>query len=180
LIERCRQGDREAWTELIFRYQTQAVQLAYAVTGDRSLADDVAQEAFIQALRAIRNVRPGAAFGPWFYRILVNQARRQLKRGRWRQWLPLDEAATMADAAAARSLDSVDDQSSVWVAVKGLPLEFRTVVALRYLMDFSEADMAAVLSVPVGTVKSRLHRARTMLRQQLSGDDIRVAKEGLA
>lgn len=168
LLGRCRAGDQQGFTELFNRYKVRALRLAYAVTGDPALAEDATQEAFIQAFRAIGNIRPGAPFGPWFYAILTNRARRLAIRRRWR-WLPLLSAEALPDVGAAKALDSAEN-GHVWEATRRLPVELRVVVALRYVLDMSEAEMASVLNLPTGTVKSRLHRARELLKKQLRVD----------
>lgn len=165
LLERCRAGDQQGFAELFRLYQTRALRLAYAITGDSVLADDATQEAFIQAFRALRNIRPGAPFGPWFFSVLANRARRLAIRRRWR-WLPLTSAEGLTDTRAAAALASAEN-GEVWRAAQRLPVDLRVVVALRYVLDMSEAEMAASLQVPTGTVKSRLHRARQLLKQQL-------------
>lgn len=169
LVTLCQAGDEQGFTELFSRYHLPAWRVAYALTGDRSLADDVTQEAFIQAFRAIRNVRPGARFSPWFYAILVNRARRVLGRRRWWRWLPLSEAA-VPHLVSEGGIAAAEARDAVWEALRRLPVDLREVLVLRYLLDWSEQEMAAALGVPPGTVKSRLYRARQLLRRRLGAE----------
>lgn len=168
IVSRCQAGDEQAFSELFHLYKVRAIRLAYAITGDRTLADDATQEAFIQAFRAIRNLRPGTPFAPWFYAILVHRARRLAARRRCR-WLPLLLAESLPDPKAANALDAAE-QSEVWKALQRLPIELRVVMALRYVLDMTDTEMASLLQLPPGTVKSRLHRARQLLRRQLCAD----------
>lgn len=165
IVSRCQTGDEQAFAELFHRYKVKAMRLAYAILGDTTLADDATQEAFIQAFRAIRNLRPGTPFAPWFYAILVRKARRLAARRRWR-WLPLLFAQALPDPKTATAFDGAE-RSDVWNALQRLPVDLRIVVALRYVQDMNEAEMASLLQVPVGTVKSRLYRARKLLKRQL-------------
>lgn len=164
LLRRCRAGDEQGYAELFHRYKDRAYRLAYVITGDTALSDDVTQEAFIQAFRRLGNVRPGAPFAPWFFAIVAHRARR-LSLRRSGRWLPLLSAETLSDPGAADALDAAESQ--VWRAVRRLPVDLRAVVALRYVLDLTEPEAAAVLRVPVGTVKSRLYRARLLLKQAL-------------
>lgn len=167
LLERCRAGDQHGFAELFNRYRVRAFRLAYAIAGDPVLADDATQEAFIQAFRALHNIRPGAAFAPWFFAIVTNRARKITMRRR--RWLPIASAEAVPDVRAADALDSAE-YSQVWEAVKRLPVDLRAVIALRYALDMSEAEMTSILKVPAGTVKSRLHRARELLRSEFRMD----------
>lgn len=167
LLRRCRAGEPEAYHILFERYHRPAWRLAYAITGDPALADDATQEAFIQAFRSIRNIRDGSPFGPWFYAVVANQARRTVRRRWWRRVLPLVDAQTAPDVRADAELSRAEHRNDVWEAVRALPVDLRLLVALRYVMDWKEEDVAATLGLPVGTVKSRLHRARRLLQQRL-------------
>lgn len=179
LVARCQAGDHAAFSELFARYKDRAFRLAYAILGDPALADDATQEAFIQAFRALRNVRPGAPFGPWFLAILGKRARRlAVRRHRWR-WLPLVSAGGVPDQRAASALDAVEGLQ-VWAAVRQLPVDLRVVVGLRYVLDMGEAEMAAVLGLPAGTVKSRLHRARKRLQEALRMDWEEVTQQWIS
>ncbi|MCL8208175.1 MAG: sigma-70 family RNA polymerase sigma factor [Actinomycetia bacterium] len=164
LLRRCRAGDQDGYAELFRRYRDRAYRLAYVITGDPGLSEDVTQEAFIQAFRRLENVRPGSPFGPWFFAIVAHCARRQ-GRARRTPWLALPAAESLSDTRAADALDAVE--SEVWRAVQDLPVDLRVLVALRYVLDLTEAEAAHVLRLPLGTVKSRLHRARRLLRQAL-------------
>ncbi|MFZ5824598.1 MAG: RNA polymerase sigma factor [Bacillota bacterium] len=170
LVEQARAGDQQAFAELFHRYLTAAWRVAYTITGDSHAADDAVQEAFIIAYHRLGNVAPGARFGPWFHAIAANCARRQARRAVWKRWLPLLAADSVADAAARESLDAAETRGEVWEAVRRLPVDLRVVVALRYVLDMSEVDMAAALGLPAGTIKSRLHRARRLLQEWLGAE----------
>lgn len=167
-IRRCLEGDEDGFARLFERYQLKAWRLAYAIAGNRTLADDVTQEAFIQAFQSIRNVRPGSPFGPWFYAIVANRARRALLRSRW--WFPLSAVKVQPDQRAAEAMESVVWRDELWQQIQRLDIDLRTVIGLRYALDMGEGEMAEVLGIPRGTVKSRLHRARQILQQELRSE----------
>lgn len=169
-LRRSQSGEESGYAGLFERYQHPAWRLAYAITGNQSLADDVTQEAFIQAFRAIQNVRLDPGFGPWFYTIVANRARRTMLRSRW--WFPLDLGGVTAqpDERAAAELERAEWRDELWQQIQKLDVDLRTVIGLRYVLDMGEAEMATVLGVPRGTVKSRLHRARQTLQQELKLD----------
>lgn len=170
-VELCRRGEEDGFSELFARYSLPAGRLAYALTGNRALADDVLQDAFIQAFRSIGNLQQGRPFGPWFYAIVANRARRIMSRSRWTRWLPLP-AADLPDTEASRSLESAEERSELWEAVRALPAEYREALIMRYLLDLSEEAMAEALGVAPGTVKSRLSRARQKLAKRLSKNQL--------
>ncbi|MHB1126951.1 MAG: RNA polymerase sigma factor [Bacillota bacterium] len=166
IIGLCQSGQKDAFEILFERYKLPAWRLAFTITGNSSMADDVVQEAFIKAWRAISNVKRETSFGPWFYAIVVNQSKRQIKRHHLWRWLPLSD--TVVNNGSFNIISTVENKNVVWEAVKKLPVHLRTVVALRYVLDWNEENISLALKIPTGTVKSRLYRARQILKKELA------------
>jgi RNA polymerase sigma-70 factor, ECF subfamily len=158
LVDAARAGSQEAAGELFSRHWPSVWRAALAVTGSRDDADDVAQESFEHAFRALVRFNGRSAFRTWLLRIVVN---RSLNLVRARKRL----APLTAEPDAAVEEPSPDGE--VLAAVVRLPPERRTVIALRYWLDCSPVEIAEALSLPVGTVHSRLARALTDLRLEL-------------
>ncbi len=165
LIVLARDGARQAADVLFDRYWEHAWKAAYAVTADRTLADDAAQEAVEDAFGALRRFDETRPFGPWLKRIAVNRAIDGLRRAR-RLDLAREEAAALARWP---ELEAADDQRllAVTEAVAALGTPRRTVIVLRYWLDLPLEEIAGVLGLPVGTVASRLARATAELRAAL-------------
>ena len=177
LVERSRDGDDRAFGELVTRYQALAGRVARFVAPGCDVEDAV-QEAFVKAWYAMPRFRPGAAFRPWICRIVANEARNRARSARRRDALVLRAAATGAASTAppitpeGTSLAREDAESLVH-AMNRLKPEDRLVIAYRWLLDLSEAEMADALDVPAGTVKSRLSRAMTKLRTEIATEGVR-------
>jgi RNA polymerase sigma-70 factor (ECF subfamily) len=157
---------------LVGRHQRAALRTAFAVMGSESEAEDVTQEAFVKAFRALPRFREGLPLRPWLMQIVANEARnRRRSRGR-RERLAVRAAAV--GGAASRESGSAEDLAlgavsagELRAALARLDDRDRTVIALRYFAGLSEAETAAALDVPAGTVKSRLSRALERLRDEL-------------
>ena len=169
LIALVRDGSSDAAGVLFDRYWEFAWRSAYAVTADRSLADDAAQDAIQRAFAALPRFDGTRPFGPWLKRIVVNRAIDQLRRTS--RLAVLDEAApTRLDLG-----EPADDDGRLWAAaeaVAGLGEAKRAVVVLHYWLDLPLDEIAGVLGVPVGTVASRLSRALEELRLALEGERV--------
>ena len=172
-VERARGGDHGAYGELVTRYQALAGRTAYVITGSAADADDVVQEAFVKAYYALGRFRAGAPFRPWLLRIVANEARnRRVAAGR-RPTVDLDAARDRASGETALSPEdaalAADLRRGLLSAIDRLREDDRLVLASRYFLDLSEAEIAAVLGVARGTVKSRLSRAMVRLRAEYAG-----------
>ena len=167
-LARARAGDPTAYAVLVTLHAPMAKRLA-VLSGAGSEADDVVQEAFVKAYRALPRYRDGAGFRPWLLRIVVNETR-NLHRGRSRRTLrelraATEEVATRVAADPAEAALGADRRALLVDAVDALPDGLRDVVTCRYLLELSEAETAHALGIPAGTVKSRLHRALASLRE---------------
>jgi RNA polymerase sigma factor (sigma-70 family) len=171
LVERARHGDVRAYEELVRRYQDVAFRLAYTILGSAEEAEDAAQEGFVRAYHALDRFRRGAPLRPWLLTIVANVARSRRATTARRSTLTLQAAATTSDDSA-QSPEAValiaEQRRELLGAVHALRDDDQRVIAYRYFLDLSEAEMAAVLGCARGTVKSRLSRALGRLRQQLA------------
>jgi RNA polymerase sigma-70 factor, ECF subfamily len=171
LIALAREGSTDAAGALFDRYWALAWSAAYAVTADRALADDAAQEAMERAFSALHQFDDTRPFGPWLKRIAINRAIDHLRRARRLEVLNEESAAlhTWALGVAA------DEDLHLWAvadAVAALGAAKRTVVVLRYWLDLPIEEIAGVLGLPVGTVASRLSRAHDELRTALEEEHV--------
>ncbi len=183
LIEACRRGESSAYGELVRRYQDRVFNLCMRMTGSREDAEDHTQEAFVKAFQSLDRFAERAKFYTWVFRIAVNiviSARR--KSGRHSTY-SLDAARAANDdgestslSAGLRSTDTAPDDVAhnrerdrlVLAALDGLDEEQRSIIVLRDMESLSYDEIADILDVPTGTVKSRLHRARLVLRDRLA------------
>jgi RNA polymerase sigma-70 factor (ECF subfamily) len=166
-IRRARQGDGAAWEALVQAHQEPAFRLAYLLLGDADSAEDVAQEAFIRAYRALDRFDLARPFRPWVLSITANLARNQLRSaGRYMAALGrlIREAPNPESSLEARVSERLESQE-LWQAVRRLDPGDQQVIYLRYFLDLPVAETAEALGVAEGTVKSRLHRALGRLRR---------------
>jgi len=170
LIVLTRKGSAEAAEVLFDRYWAHAWRSAYAVTADRALADDAAQEAIHKAFGALHRFDETRPFGPWLKRIAVNRAIDHLRRAS--RLTRLDETATLHAWSVSQAAEDDLRQWAVADAVAALGSARRMVIVLHYWLDLSVEEIAGVLGLPVGTVASRLSRALAELRMAL--EDQRV------
>lgn len=165
-------GDPRAFDQLVNRHQRRIYNLCYRMLGRTEDARDVAQEVFLTALRKLPSFRGDAAFATWLHRVAVNACYDALRR-RQRQPDPveLSEDPTSNDRVHG-SLDPADvaaDVIDVQRALTHVPEDFRSVLILHDAQDVAYEDIARILDIPLGTVKSRLHRGRVSLAEALRG-----------
>lgn len=169
LLARSRAGDKDAFGALAQRYCSFAVGVAYRMTGSSQLAEDLAQEAFIKAWRKLPQFRGDCSFRVWLGRIVTNTTLDYLRRQNPEQ--PLDEAvlpAPPAEDAPLRHLEREEMRQLVRQAVLSLPAQCRVALILREYEGLSYREIAETLDIPMGTVMSRLHYARQLLRDKLA------------
>ena len=178
LIQRCAAGEQSACAELVASHERMVFQLALHLLGDRDEALDLSQEVFLRVFRTIHTFRGQSALRTWIYRIAINQARnrqRWWRRRRRSDQVQLEqhvldhgELRQPGDSDAPdRALARKEMATRLWAALDALPFDQRTVIVLREIDGLSYDDIADSLEVAVGTVKSRLTRARQTLREQL-------------
>ena len=176
LVRRAPGGDAAAYGDLVTIHQGAAFRVAYLLLGSAADAEDAAQEGFVRAYLALARFRAGEPFRPWLLQVVGNEARNR-RRALGRRTGMLDRAirAVRGDATAGTtpSPESVllagESHAEVRAALGRLRDEERLVVECRYLLELSEAETAAALGIPPGTVKSRLHRGLSNLREELDG-----------
>jgi RNA polymerase sigma-70 factor, ECF subfamily len=146
--------------------------LSYAIVGDEADARDATQETFVAAWRKIRSLRDGDRFEAWLQRIAVNAARMTLRARRRRRVreIPSGDVAAIAAAADRATQPSRADADILATVLDRLPLDQRTILILHHLEGHAIAELAEILEVPVGTVKSRLHTARAALAVALTAE----------
>ena len=160
-IEKCRNGEQEAFRHLVERYQRQAVSHATAILGSRDEAMDAAQEAFIDAFRALKQFDNSRQFYPWFYVLLRNRCFKMTARKR--EMANIDETVIVAASSAAQPEDILALEN----ALRALNLEDREIITLKYFDGLNYNELAERLQIPKGTVMSRLFHARRKLQAQL-------------
>jgi RNA polymerase sigma-70 factor (ECF subfamily) len=171
ILARVRGGDSAAYGELVLLHAQVAKRTAVFL-GAGADADDVVQESFVKAYRALGSFRTGAAFRPWLLRIVANETC-NLMRSRSRR-ARREEMAALEDVVLdpAEQAVSLVRRTELLDAVRALPSQYRLVVTCRYLLDLDERETALVLGWPRGTVKSRLHRALSRLRASLPDREV--------
>lgn len=177
LVDAAAGGDRHAFDELVRRYQGQVVNLARAMTASDADVDDLAQEVFIRVWRSLPRFRGEASFRTWLYGIALNVIRtHRTRKGRWRSlfWSapaesegdvdPIEQAADQSEGVEQRVLlrDAIDR------ALAALPDELRDALVLRDVQGLEYREIADTLNIPIGTVESRIFRARQRLRPMLA------------
>jgi RNA polymerase sigma-70 factor (ECF subfamily) len=173
LVAAAKQGDREAFDELVRLTYADTYTLAYRLTGNEEDARDVVQEAYLRAFRGVRQFRGDAQFSTWMYRITANCAATHLGRRARHRHDELDEAAPVADPRPDHDpqlrADADDLRGRLREALDELSPGLRTVVVLRDVYGLPHEDIAAELGITATAAKVRLHRARNKLRDQLFG-----------
>jgi RNA polymerase sigma-70 factor, ECF subfamily len=178
LVQRCAVGDEAACTELVGEHQRMVIQLAMNLLGDRDEALDLSQEVFLRVFRTIHRFRGQSSLRTWIYRIAVNQARNRHRFWRRRHradQVSLDEHlaahgefVSEGDATPERVLAQKELAARLQVALDRLPFDQRTAIVLREIDGLSYDEIAFSLGLAIGTVKSRLTRARQALRLELN------------
>jgi len=177
LVRRCVAGDQVACGDLVGEHQRMVVHLAMNLLGDRDEALDLSQEVFLRVFRTIHRFRGHSSLRTWIYRIAVNQARNRHRFWRRRHrhdQVSLDEHLAThgdwlsgGDVTPERELARKELADQLWTALGHLPFDQRTAIVLREIDGLSYEEIAYSLGVAIGTVKSRLTRARQALRTEL-------------
>ena len=179
LIERCAAGDESACADLVAGHQRMVFSLAYHLLGDRDEALDLSQEVFLRVFRTLSSFRGQSALRTWIYRIVINQARNRQRW--WRRRHRSDQVSlddhlqrcgdmeSPSEPLPDRLLASKEAATFIWRALDRLPFDQRTALILREIDGLRYEEIAFSLGIAVGTVKSRLTRARQALRAELLG-----------
>ncbi len=178
LVERVQKGDKRAFDLLVSKYQRKLGRLLSRFIRDPSEVEDVTQEAFIKAYRALPGFRGESAFYTWLYRIGINTAKNHLvamgRRAPTSTGMDAEEAENLDSAAQLRDLNTPENQlmskqvgETVNQTLQELPEELRTAITLREIEGLSYEEIATVMRCPVGTVRSRIFRAREAVAEKL-------------
>jgi RNA polymerase sigma-70 factor (ECF subfamily) len=179
LIERCKTGDLAAFNELVKKYEKQVYNFAYRLTGNYDDANDIAQDAFLRVYNAIGGFRGDASFTTWLFRITTNVFLDDRKRARAHPHSSLDEYMDLEESSVARQVEDpsptpqamIEEQERGQIlesAIRSLPEYQRAMVVLYHTQQKSYEEIAEIMDLPIGTVKSRLNRARLALKEKLS------------
>ena len=178
LIRDAQRGDLDAFNRLVLAYQDALYNTALRILGDEDLAADASQEAFISAFRSITSFR-GGSFRAWLLRTVTNACYDELRRRKRRPTIPLEPLTDddeevesprwLADTSMSpeQKAEAVELEHAIQHCLEGLPADFRTVVVLADLQGLDYAEISTAAKVPLGTIKSRLARARLRLRECL-------------
>jgi RNA polymerase sigma factor (sigma-70 family) len=172
LVGRARAGDPVAFERLFERYHAPVLNYLHRMVGDRALAEDLTQDAFVKAYRALPGTRPDLAFKAWLYRIATNTAISHLRRKKLVRWVPF-----ITDHASGESIErSVSRKYDVESALSQLPQHYAAVLLLRHYQGLSLAETAQALDITENAAKLRLFRARkafaTVYGGPIAGDDM--------
>ncbi len=179
LVARIREGDLDAFETLYRRYKDELYRTALAITRDRGAAEELLQDCFLRAYDHMDRVDGYASLRPWLHRIIVNLSYNWAAKRRLRLISiedVFDRLLMVPRTSPERAFEREELLQVVDEALRSLSMRQRVVVVLFYLQGFSLAEIAYVLDCPVGTVKSRLHNARRVLRQELMAD-ARISRE---
>jgi len=183
LVARSRDGDRDAFEELVRRYERGIYNLAYRMMGNRDDAADLAQEAFVKAFESLHGFRGRASFQTWLYRIATNACLDELRRRRRFRTRSLDRGFETDEGEVVvepgdpspgpeERVQKREIQRAVHRAIGTLSPDHRAVVVLRDIKGLSYGEIAASLRISVGTVKSRLNRARSALKERFLKEEL--------
>lgn len=167
LVRRFLEGDREAFAPLVERHEQKIYNLALRMLGRPEDARDATQDAFLTALRRLNTFRGEAAFSTWLHRVAVNACYDAMRKRRRQPMLELDPELQEPNIAGPDTTAGVADAIDVRRALTLVPEDYRAVLILHDVQDLAYEEIASILDVPLGTVKSRLHRARISLARAM-------------
>lgn len=171
LIARCKQGDEQAFRELVDRYKDLVFGVIARTSVDRSRIEDLAQEVFLKIHRGLPYFRGEAKLTTWIFRIVLNLLSREADRRRSMREVPIDPDLPSHQAQARdRAASDLELRDRLEKAMARLPPHDRLLIAGHYLQDVKYEELAEALDMPVGTVKTHLHRAKKLLRALLETD----------
>jgi RNA polymerase sigma-70 factor (ECF subfamily) len=176
-IKQVLKGDQNAFGEIVEIYKDKVFQLAYRMLGNRHEAEDIAQEAFIRAYVNIQSYNINLKFSTWLYRIATNLCIDRIRKKKPDYYLDAEVAGTdgltmYSQIPSKTSLpeddvESLELQDTIQRAISKLPEKYRSVIVLKYIEELSLNEISEILDMPLGTVKTRIHRGRETLRKQL-------------
>lgn len=178
LVAKSKKGDIIAFEELISGYEKKAYNIAYRMMGNEEDAKDMAQEAFIKIYKSIKNFREESSFSTWLYRIVTNVCLDEIRKRKRNNTLPLeiniesDKGAAHIEIGADKEtpediFERIEKRQLILNAINSLNEDYKTVIVLRDIQGFGYEEIASMLSCSLGTIKSRINRARNALKDKL-------------
>lgn len=174
LVRQAQRGSRGAFEDLFKRYERKVFHLAYGFVQDRATADDLAQEVFIKAYFALPKFHFKSEFGTWLYRIAVNHIKDHLRKTARKKEVSLEEFPDLPFSGGDEVKEREDIQAQderkkvIFRVLAALPEKYRAILTLRDIRGLSYEEVGGILAISPGTVDSRLHRARKMLRKKMA------------
>lgn len=176
-IKQVLKGDQNAFGDIVELYKDKVYQISYRILGNKHEAEDIAQEAFIRAYVNIQSFNMNLKFSTWIYRIATNLCIDRIRKKKPDYYLDAEvsgaEGLTMYSSIPANTslpeddVESLELQELIQKEISKLPEKYRTVIVLRYIEELSLNEISEILDIPLGTVKTRIHRGREALRKQL-------------
>lgn len=176
-IKQVLKGDQDAYAEVVEIYKDKIFQICYRMLGNRHEAEDIAQEAFLRAYININSFNINLKFSSWLYRIATNLCIDRIRKKKPDYYLDAEVAGTdgltMYSQIPAETrlpeedVESLELRDTIQKEISKLPEKYRTVIVLKYIEELSLNEISAILDIPLGTVKTRIHRGREALRKQL-------------
>jgi RNA polymerase sigma-70 factor (ECF subfamily) len=171
LIDRCRHGDEQAFAELVDRYKDLVFGMLFRSGADKNPVEDLAQEVFLKIHRGLPYFRGEAKLATWIFRIVLNLLSQETASRRAAREVPIDDRRPAREPRASdRTATDLELRDRLEKAMARLPAQYRVLVAAHYLQDVKYEDLADALDIPLGTVKTHLHRAKKQLRMFLETD----------
>ena len=179
IVERVQQGEKEAYNILVLRYQHKVCDIAYKYVNNYVDANDIAQESFIRAYRALANFRGESSFYTWLYRIVSNTAKSYLEQNQKHRYsVDVDDpefdnqqdvkGLLISNDSPDALLESDELHKIVSQAMEDLPEDLKRAIVLREVEEMSYEDIASIMDTPIGTVRSRIFRARQFIEDRLA------------
>jgi RNA polymerase sigma-70 factor (ECF subfamily) len=174
LVRLSQEGSEEAFAALVKKYRIKVFNLAFSLTRDRDVADDLAQEAFIKAYYALPRFQFRSGFGTWLYRVAINHVRDYLRKKSRISQISIENikesSILQEDKMTKEEKESTEEQRKklVYQSLRSLPEKHQVILSLKDIQGFSYEEISKIMKISPGTVDSRIHRARKMLREKLA------------
>jgi len=170
LVDRCRREEPGAFEELVDQFRNLVFALIARTIADRSRTEDLAQDVFLRIHRGLPYFRGEARLSTWIYRIVINVCTQEKSQTRTSISLDDPDSKVSAPSAVDRQFTDLELRDRLEKAIQQLPAQYRLLIAGHYLEGVQYEDLAVAMNLPLGTVKTQLHRAKRQLRQLLEGD----------
>jgi RNA polymerase sigma-70 factor, ECF subfamily len=174
-IRRCKQSEMQAMSELYEKYKSQVYRTAYLLTRSESSAEDVTQDTFIRVFAKIATFDETKSFEAWLYRVTINVAKNHFRKNKLIQLI--DFAAPSQEAGPSLQVLQKEQDRLLWKQIHSLPYKLQSVIILKYMNECSQEEIAEILNIPIGTVKSRINSGLKKLKSKLETEEAKMLKE---